>query len=184
MPPRSRAAVVKEPETITEIWEATTLGTVWVWVTDLRQGGFMKQRVGGASGGSKRLRITVDERRYNQELIMDESREHDPFTNGLLMLIGEAQVEDIDRSAHLTDTDLNDLIELRDPDLFRTSVEEIPHELVLRRLSALAESKGTAEQNGFLSDLLRRRYPIGGTQPTVQEIMDEEERTANTRLTN
>lgn len=187
MPPARRAttkavAMVEQPQVITEIWEATTAGTVWVWVNDKRQGGYMKQRVGGAAGGSKRLRLSVDERRYNEELIMDESQEHNPFKNGLLMLIGEQQVEDIDRSAHLTDVDLNDLIELRDPDLFRSTVEEIPHELVLRRLAALAESRGTAEQNEFLSELLRERYPIGGTQTTVQEIMDEEERSSGTRL--
>ena len=192
MPPSRAKAVVEtttvveeiDPKNNTEIWECTTGATVWVWINDVRQGGYMKQRVGGRAGGSKRLRITTDERRYNEELVIDEMADHNPFRNGLLMLISSAKVDDIDISAHLTDQDLHDMLEFRDPELFEAAVAEMQHELVIRRLKALAETEGTVAQNDFLNDLLRVRYPIGGTQSVVQEMLNEEAKSASTRMSN
>lgn len=174
-----------DPGSITEVWECTTKSTVWVWVNDRRNGGYMKQRVGGSAGGSTRLRITADERRYNEEQVIDEMGDHNPFRNGLLRLISQSSPgleSEIDTTAHLTDDDLHEMLNLRDPDLFEAAVKEMPFELPLRRLKAVAETEGTQAQLTFLDELLRERYPIGGTQRVVQEIMDEEERQQGTRL--
>lgn len=165
-----------------EMWECTTEGSVWLWVTDARDGGYRKQKFGGPTGGTKRVRITIDDRRYNQELVIDQEPEADPFRNGLLRLVSKAVVPDIDSEAHLTDEELAGLLEMRDLEVFQEAATSIKRELPLRRLKAMAETRGTQEQNGYLDELLRERYPIGGTQPTVQEMIDEEEKSSGTRL--
>src|SRR4051812_13296503 len=99
-----------------EIWEITTGGTVWVWTKDVRNPGHMqKTRVGGRAGGSRRLRISRDERRYNEEQIIDEMGEHNPFRNGSLKLVGDAKdvAEDVDTTYHLDEADMLGLLELK-----------------------------------------------------------------------
>lgn len=171
-----------DPKRTLEIWETATNGSAWLWVTDPRNGGYAKSRVGGPNGGIRRIRISVDDRRYNEEQVIDGNEHLNPFRNGLLTLVGTTQAEDIDTTAQLSDEDLQSLLDLRDPAIFEEAVTDIRFELPLRRLKVLAETNGTQAQNQFLNTLLRERYPVGGTQRVVQEMLDEEERSAGTRL--
>lgn len=154
-----------------ETWEITTTGTVWVWVKDPREGGYKKQRVGGRSGGSRRLHISVDDRRFNTEQVVDEMEGHNPFSNGILRLVSVREADDIDTKYHKTDDELVEMLAVRDQDAFEQAVREIKSELLVRRLYAAAEVSGTVGQVTFLRDLIDETWRVGGSQRTVREML-------------
>lgn len=158
-----------------EVWEITTQGTVWVWAYDRRQDNYKQSRVGGGGGGgSKKLTITLDDRLYNQEMVVDESPELDPFTNGMLRRLSGPELNEdtqVDTTNHLSNEDLTSLLQVRDEDLFKEEIIEIKSELLLRRLVDVAEKEGTVWQHEFLKELITERHPIGGTQKTVREMI-------------
>lgn len=156
---------------IVETWEITHEGTVWVDKMDAREGRYVKHRVGGRQGGSRRLHITRDERRFNQEQVVEEMKGKDPFTNGSLVLVSAERAEDIDATYHLTNDDLARLLEIKDTALFESEVNDIKSELILRRLKELGETQATVAQLQFITDLIKERYKVGGTQRTVREML-------------
>lgn len=156
---------------VIETWEITTNGTIWVWKMDARENKYVEQRVGGRQGGSRRLHITRDDRRFNQEQVVEEMKHNDPFTNGALVLVSAEKADDIDSTYHLSDEDLARLLEIKDQDLFETEVSDIKSELILRRLKEVAESRGTVAQLDFVRGVIDERYKVGGTQRTVREMM-------------
>jgi len=164
-------------ENITEVWEIITPGTVWVWTYDRRNDRYQKQRVGGrGGGGSKRIQISVDDRRFNQQQVVDEMRAHDPFTNGALKRISGPDLDPhedylMSEKYHLTDDQLRGLLEVKDEAGFEAKVNEIESELILRRLCAVSEKDGTVWQHGFLKELVEKKYPVGGSQTTYLEMV-------------
>lgn len=160
-----------EDSQVMETWEITTDGTVWVDKMDAREGRYVKQRVGGRQGGSRRLHITRDDRRFNQEQVVEEMGGYDPFTNGALVLVSSEKADDIDSTYHLTTEDLGRLLEIKDSALFEQEVRDIKSELILRRLKELSETQATVAQLEFVSELIRDRYKVGGTQRTVREMI-------------
>jgi len=167
---------------VIETWEITFEGSVWVFVFDRREDRFKKQRVGGRAG-SKRLHISRDDRKFNQEQIPDENRALDPFVNGALRLIQTASPDEhLDTRYHKSRDELVEYFEVRDPELFAESLEEIDSELVLRRMQALGAEFGTVAQTEALRDLLELRYPVGGTQKTVREMIEAGERIGAQRI--
>jgi hypothetical protein len=169
-------------EKVIETWEIQTEGTVWVWIYDRREDRYVKQRVGGRQGGSKRLHISTDDRRYNQEQIVDEMKGSDPFLNGALRLVSADKPEDLDTTYHLTLQDLQSLLEVRDLDLFEEEVRGITSELTLRRLLEVAETHGTVGQLNYIREVVTERYKVGGTQRTVQEMIEAGEKLSGTQL--
>lgn len=166
---------------VIETWESAVPGAVWVWVYDRREDRYMKQACGGRTG-SRRLHISRDDRKYNQEQVPIENAKHDVFTNGALRLVDSAtRDESLDSRYHFTDVDLGEFFDIRDLALFEEAVRGIGSELILRRLSALSEEVGTMAQNDMLRELLRERYPIGGTQTSVRELFDAEKLTTTLR---
>lgn len=164
--------MVDAADKVVETWEITTEGTVWVWKMDARENKYVKQRVGGRQGGSKRLHISRDDRRFNQEQVIDEMKSHDPFTNGALVLVSAEKADDIDSTYHLTIDDLLRLLEVKDQALFESEVADIKSELILRRLKEVAETKATVAQLEFIRDTIDARYKVGGTQRTVREMIE------------
>lgn len=153
-----------------EVWEAQAPGTVWVWVYDRREDKYEKKRVGGRQGGSKRLHITTDDRRFNQEQIVEEMRDSDPFINGSLRLIdGKHDATDVDTRYHLTLEDLKDLLEVRDEDEFKATVDGFASELVIRRLSQVADTYGQGWQVEHIHELIADRYSVGNSQASIRE---------------
>jgi hypothetical protein len=174
--------VPTDDDKVIETWESVVAGTVYVWTYDRRDDKYIKQAVGGRSA-SKRLHISRDDRKYNQELVPPENREHDPFTNGALRLKDAAtRDESLDMRYHFTDEDLKTFFEIRDETLFQEAIEAVESELILRRLEAVAEKDGTKAQYEMVRDLVRERYPIGGTQRTVREMFAENDRSLAERL--
>lgn len=167
------------PEKIVETWEITGEGTAWVWVKDPREGKMIKQRVGGRAGGSRKLHISPDDRRFNEEQVIEEMAEHNVFRNGTLRFISAtdgSKPADVDTTNQLTLEDMKALLEIRDEDLFRSEVNDLSSELVVRRLKSLAEKDGTNAQNQVLEDLIEERWKVGGTQRTVRELIEAGER--------
>lgn len=176
------ARVTQPDEKVVETWEITTEGTVWVWVYDKREDRYRKQRVGGRQGGSKRLHISRDDRRFNQEQIVFEMKDRDPFTNGSLCLLSEDRPDDLDTKYHMTPEDLRAILDIKDEALFRSEVTEIKSELILRRLVDLGEKHATVAQLEFIKELVDERYRVGGTQRTVEEMLQAGERLSGTVL--
>lgn len=174
-----------DPRANVETWEVTGDFTVWVWKRDVRNPGQMeKVRVGGRGGGSRRLRISTDERRYNEEQIVEENKHLNAFKNGLLRLVssgdaGEGDIDDVDATYHWGDEQYAAFFEVRDPDIFKEECVAIDSELILRRLYMKGESVATMDQLGILKEIIEERYKSGGTQRTVREIMEEEARLGN-----
>lgn len=161
-----------------EVWNLSGTGTVWLYKYDRREDRWTKHRFGGQSGGgSGRVELTVDERKYNQGRVISEQRhEHDPFSNGRLVRVDGPDDSTIDTTYHWTTEHYQTLLDLRDSSVFQEEVRDIRSELILRRLAEVAATKGTVEQLNFVRDLLRERYPIGGSQRVVSEMLAEEER--------
>lgn len=156
---------------VLETWEITTDGTIWVWKMDVRENKYVETRVGGRQGGSRRLHISSDDRRFNQEQVVEEMKEHDVFKNGALVLVSADKADDIDTTYHLTADDLRRLLEVKDQEIFEAEVSDIKSELILRRLKEVAEKDATVAQLEFITDVIESRYKVGGTQRTVQEMI-------------
>jgi len=164
---------------VIETWEITGEGTAWVWVKDPREAKMVKQRVGGRAGGSRKLHISTDDRRFNEEQVIEEMAAHNIFRNGTLRFISAtdgSQPVDLAQTAQLTEEDMAALLEIRDEDLFRDEVKDIDSELIIRRLKNLAEKDGTMAQNEVLTEIIESRWKVGGTQRTVRELIEAGER--------
>ena len=157
-----------------ETWEIQTAGALTVWKRDKRSGDYRKERV--AATGPKRLRLSRDDREYNQELIPEENAHLDPFTNGMLaQVVGKKLVG-------ITREEIIGLLEIKD-EAFVRAIAEIDNELTIRRLLELAESDGTVAQVAALREVIDERYRVGGTQRTVREMLDEEDKSGGEVLT-
>lgn len=173
---------VRDEDQVVETWEISFEGTVWLWVYDRREDQYKAQPV-GARSGSKTIHMTRDDRKYNQELVIDENRQLDPFTNGQLRLLGSAnRDENLDTRYHNSNEDLIAMFEIRDLGLFAEAMEEVGSEVILRRLRALADEHATVAQVEILRDLIEKRYPIGGTQKTVREMIEAGDRIGAARI--
>lgn len=175
--------VVRPEDQAVETWEISFPGSIGVWVYDRREDQYKRQTI-SARSGSKTIHMTRDDRKYNQELIPDENRALDPFTNGQLRLLGSAadRDENLDVRYHYSDTDLVGMFEVRDVALFQEAMEAIGSEVILRRLQGLADAHATVAQVEVLRDIIERRYPIGGTQRTVREMIEAGDRIGAQRI--
>lgn len=166
--------VIFDPRSNVETWEINTEGTVWVWTRDVRNPGQMqKTRVGGRAGGSRRLRISTDERRYNEEQIIDEMGTQNPFRNGALRLVSGKPSDDadVDPALHWSAEDYQEFLKVRDPEVFEEALRDIKSELIVRRLLDFAEKDGTLPQVEAIRNIIEERYKVGGTQRTVREML-------------
>lgn len=166
---------------VIETWELTGDGTAWIMVWSPREKSYVKQKVSSTSG-TRRIRLSTEDRRYNEESIVEELSELNPFRNGMLRLTSKDPAGDIDATNHLTETELAELLEIRDMEAFSEAVASIHSELVVRRLKGLAERQGTHEQNEAINLVIDERWRVGGTQRAVQEMIDAGELQGGERL--
>lgn len=174
---------VNENSKVVETWEITTNGTVWVYIYDRRNDTYTKQRVGGR-GGSRKLHINRDDRIFNQEQVVDENRQHDVFTNGLLRFVSanDGSEPDLELKWAFTEDQMKELFTVKDLGLFEEEVRQIQSELALRRLTELAEKEATNAQYALLRDLVEERYKVGGTQRAVADMIRSGEQLAGMTL--
>lgn len=150
-----------------EVWQCQIPGSVWVWVRDPREPtGYRQQKVSGQTRA--KLRISTEDRIFNQEQIPEENRHLDPFTNGTLAKVVDGKPEG------LTDDKLKALLELDEP-AFRAKVEAIDSELTARRLDAIAKEHGKVWQYEVTHEHVIANWRAGGTQATVEEMLAETE---------
>lgn len=154
--------LVKRPDE--EIWESCVRGRTWVEITDHRGAPKNISVVGVGS----RLRITTIDRIRNQEVVRDP--QGDPFLNGMLMRVDSDQKQDptTDSSQVHSDDDLKMVFTLEE-DAFTVYVDEL-NELNVRRLKEMAPAHASVAQDKFLTELLLRKWPIGGDTPTYREM--------------
>lgn len=166
---------VEEPgERIIEVWEITTPGTVYVATYDKRDERYVQSSVSGTNG-ARRLRISRDDREYNQERIPEENVHLDPFLNGQLRRVDTGPEDSrLGRNSTLSNDDLKEILSLTDHDLFESTVKDVAGELMLRRLLSIAEDQATRWQYDVVNELVRERYPVGGQQRTARELFEEE----------
>lgn len=168
-----------EPTEDVEIWEIQIPGTIYVKVRNPEIQGTWKTIRANGDKGPKRLQLTASERKHNRELIPEENQHLDPFTNGSLRcIVGDPKND----KTWLTDEDLAAIIGLEDDRLYEEEVAAISMELTLRRLLDLCARIGTVRRYEFVRDLVQDRYKVGGTQPSVQEMIDAGEKLAGFRL--
>jgi hypothetical protein len=169
---------VTEDAQVVETWEITTEGTCWVWVYDRREDRYIQQRVGGR-GGSKTIHVNRDDRKFNQEQVVDENAHLDIFTNGLLRYVKSNDGTDehgVSTANHLTEADLIGLLENKDPDQYEPLFRSLDSEVIVRRLYSVAEKHATVQQLEFLRELVDERYRSGGTQRAVREMIESGEK--------
>lgn len=159
-----------------ETWKVITAGEVWVWFKDGRTDKYRKDRFGGANG-SRTLRISIDDRMYNEEQILEENAHLNPFRNGSMVLektVGapEGWVSDIDTRYHLSDDQLRDYLELKDGDIFSLAMEDITSEFVLRRILEVGGKDLTVEQSEILKGIINGRYMNSKTQKDLRDDPD------------
>lgn len=146
-----------------ETWEAQTNSTIFLYKKDRRSGDWKSERVGGPNGKA-RIRLTVEEREYNQEMIPEENAHLDPFKSGRLVRV-DAVSEGI-----ATREDLVALLSSNEED-FPLVVEDIEDELTMRRLLEVAATDGRMWQVELLRDEIDDRYSVAKSQRAVLEMM-------------
>lgn len=135
--------LVREGE---EVWESTTPSQVWMEI------GLPDKttKMITAHGVGARLRLQTADRQIYQERL--ERKEHDVFTNGLLVRVDADQQEDEDTTSPsaVTDEALMKLFNLKQIARFRNAIDELS-EISLRRLVTLAKSSdiGTKQQEAL-----------------------------------
>lgn len=148
-----------------EVWEVTTAGRIWLQQTTYTRTGqpiFKDISVGPNKAGSF-LRISTDDRRYNQEQCADT--ENDMFRNGLLVRVDQPQSADPDTASDeaLTTQDLLSIY-AKNGKQFEVAVAKLG-ELPIRRLREMAEAvDATAKQVEHLDEVIFDRYKIGASQ--------------------
>lgn len=153
---------VKEGE---EVWEVTTAGRIWLQQTTYTRTGqpiFKDISVGPNKIGAH-LRISTDDRRYNQEQVADTK--NDVFRNGMLVRVDVNQQLDEDTASPeaLTTEDLLSIY-AKNGKAFQTAVDKLS-ELPIRRLRDMADAvDASAKQVEYLDQVIFDRYKIGASQ--------------------
>lgn len=156
---------IAKDQKVLETWEVQVPGTVYVLKLDRRKDEYVKTRLNGTKG-PKRVTLTRDDRKYNQEQVRPEYAQHDPFQNGAMAQVIDGELVGI------TDVELGDMLSVRGEE-FDELVASLDNELTARRLMGVAKTEGTVAQYEAIRDYIDERWKTGGTQPTVEEMFAE-----------
>lgn len=162
-----------DPKDLEEVWASTTGGVVWVHKKDpLRPGNWVEKFIGGP--GNVKLRLTVEEREHNEELVAYDNDHLNPFKNGLLVRVDVPS--DKRGRFEVTDEELITLFNAGENDEFLATIEQIPSEVLLRRMLKLATNDPDARASRLkaLSDLIHERYPNGWATDFIKEVLEKE----------
>lgn len=157
---------IAKDQKVLETWEVQVPGTIYVLKLDRRKDEYVKTRLNGTRG-PKRVTLTRDDRKYNQEQVRPEYVKHDPFQNGALAQVVDGELVGI------TDVELSEMLQVREMADFTDLVSSIDNELTARRLLAVARTEGTLQQYEVVRDHIEDNWKVGGTQPTVEEMFAE-----------
>jgi hypothetical protein len=161
----STAIQIEQDRQVMEIWEIQVPGGCRVQRFDIRRQEYVLVKLHGTSG-PRRVTLSKDDRIYNQEQIRREWKHLDPFENGTLAQVVDGKLRGV------TDEDLAEMLTIRGRE-FDGLVAGMTNELTARRLYELAQREGTMDQVNALRDKIEDTWRVGGTQPTVAEMMRE-----------
>lgn len=155
-------------ENAEEVWVTTTSSTVWVRVSNGRDG-TIDRAVGGHPGAVLRLRS--QDRQLAQETIYD--KDADPFLNGLLKRKDADQNDDPEtRSGNaLADDDMHKLFK-KTGDRFTEALDDL-NEVNVRRLKELADTVpdlASASQATAINECIQRKYRKGGDTAAYRQM--------------
>jgi hypothetical protein len=157
--------IVKQVETVEEVWETTGTGMVYVQVTGV-DGKPRSIKAGGRPG--QKLRISEYDRILNQERVLDDRV--DPFNNGMLLRVSPPpSPEDDENPNHLTAEDVIDLFSATGPE-FKERVDALNEYNVRRLIEACEDLDATNSQIQTLKSTLATKWPIGGDTPMYREL--------------
>lgn len=170
---------VDDPKLVEEVWESTTGGWVHVHTKDPSnpRNWICKKRAGGP--GNPKVRLTVEEREYNQSQVAWGNEHLDPFTNGMLRRIEPADGADLEELPNqYSDEDLIKLLTVRSEAAFTKTIEGIESEILLRRLVPLAKKHATNARYEELQQIVKDKYPAtkGSDGGFYDEMSAEESR--------
>lgn len=158
--------VVRQVDSVEEIWETTGFGMIYVKVSGV-DGKERSLGVGGKPG--QKLRISEYDRMRNQEVVMDEKA--DVFTNGMLLRVDADQNDDpmTKTDQVLTAEDIVEIFGLTGKS-FTERVDQL-NEYNARRLLAEAETlDATNSQIQALKAMVETKWRIGGEMPIYREL--------------
>lgn len=167
--------IVDDPKLVEEVWESTTGGWVHVWTKDPSndRNWICKKRAGGP--GNPKVKITVEEREYNQSRVAWGNEHLDPFTNGMLRRVGDVPKEERLGFEH-SDEDLTKMLTVKNDEAFSKLIRGIESEIVLRRMVPLAQKFATNARYEELKELVKERYwGNGSTDGGFYQEMSAEE---------
>jgi len=153
--------VVRQVESVEEVWETTGHGTIYVRATGV-DGRDKSVKVGGKPG--QKLRISEYDRVRNQERVMDMKA--DVFTNGMLIRV---DMDGDDNPNLLSAEGIVELFTVTGPE-FKARVDALNEYNVRRLIEVCDELDATNSQINCLKDTLAAKWPIGGDTPMYKEL--------------
>lgn len=112
--------------------------------------------------GGRKLHISTADRRMNQERAANEQL--DPFTNGMLVMLGDRPEEFAQNANQLTESDMVDLVKAH-PKTFAKKLGEITNPIVIGKLLEIAKA---ADVSVSRVESLEARLDEVDPNPTVK----------------
>lgn len=164
------AAPPQQPEHKMETWEMRAEGRVILNVLKANRFGvpIESQLTIGPNRRGYRFEISPDDRKENQQLVMDA--QHDPFRNGLLLRVDQAQNADPETvsAVALSDDEMLSIIDLPEEE-FRTKVASL-NEVATRQVRDLATAAGASHGKvTWLDEHIREAYAKGAPQQSITD---------------
>lgn len=172
-------SIVDDPKLVEEVWESTTGGAAHVWTKDPQntRNWIQKKRAGGP--GNPKLRLTVEEREYNQDLVAWGNDHLDPFKNGMLRRISpESETSDEGVENQYSNEDLIKLVTVGSDSRYSKIIRDIESEVVLRRMVPLAQKHASNLRWEEIKAVVKERFPVNLS--TDGGFDDEQRRTEDT----
>lgn len=153
-----------------ETWEMRAEGRIILNVLKANRFGvpIEDQLILGPNRRGFRFEISPDDRKDNQRLVMDA--QHDPFRNGLLLRVDQAQSADPETASvvALSDDEMLSIIDLPEEE-FRAKVVAL-NEVATRQVRDLATAAGASHGKvTWLDEHIRETYAKGAPQRSITD---------------
>lgn len=159
---------VSEEDIKVETWETNVAGSTFVYKYNSREDIWHKVNVG--KGGRRQIQVSVDERKYNHNMVDVDNVSLDPFLNGRLRKIAGAVDESLDLTNQLTSDQMKAIAEMGIA-AFKKKVTAITSELTIRQLIEVCDEYATVKNLSFIKEYLQEKWPLGG-EPFEEVILD------------
>lgn len=158
------------PTSTTETWELRVPGKIVLSVLKANRFGQPTEErlVLGPNRKGMRFEISQDDRRDNQRLVA--AKEHDPFTNGMLLRVDVDQqvAEETYSPQALDDAALIEILDMKEG-AFQARVAQLG-EVAVRGIREMAEAAGASHSKViWLDEHIRSRFQPGKSQRSISD---------------